>query len=159
MSSAKNVSVASLRLPDGEVKQAQFVEDGTIMLLYADKGDISLPSLLSISFKANNSTERSYLLNFAISASSSNGDETGFIPQYSITTDSQSLPTPFDLDIFDNHADIVLHAFPTSGTKSKPVRMNVNGRKERRAACILSADMMHYEVLDIDHPVESEAEE
>lgn len=37
--------------------------------------------------------------------------------------------------------------------------MNVNGRKERRAACMLSADMMHYEVLDIDDHVESEAED
>jgi anaphase-promoting complex subunit 4 len=49
--------------------------------------------------------------------------------------------------------------FPASGTKSKPLRMNVNGRKERRAACILSADMMHYEVLDIDNQDGSEEED
>lgn len=49
--------------------------------------------------------------------------------------------------------------FPASGTKSKPVRMSVNGRKERRAACILSADMMHYEILDIDSHVDGEDED
>ncbi|QGA15092.1 hypothetical protein EYB26_002748 [Talaromyces marneffei] len=132
VSSTKNVSVASLRLPGGEIKQAQFVEDGTIMLLYTEQG-------------------RSYLLDFPISPSNTD-NEAEFRPEYTIMTDSQSLPTPTDLGVF------ILHAFPTSGIKSKPVRMSVNGRKDRRAACILSADMMHYEVLDIDNQVESEDE-
>ncbi|EED21355.1 anaphase-promoting complex component Cut20/Apc4, putative [Talaromyces stipitatus ATCC 10500] len=140
VSSTKNISVASMRLSKGEIKQAQFVDDGTIMLLYANK-------------------DRSYLLNFYISTSSSDADETESFPQYTTTTDLQSLPTPFDLDIFGHHADIIIHTFPTFGPKSKPIRMNVNGRKERRAACILSADMMRYEVLDIDHPVESDSED
>lgn len=38
VSSPKATSVASMRLRNGEIKQAQFVEDGSIMLLYAGEG-------------------------------------------------------------------------------------------------------------------------
>lgn len=41
VSSTKNVSVARLCLPGGEIKQAQFVEYGTVMLLYTEKGNHS----------------------------------------------------------------------------------------------------------------------
>ncbi|PCH01811.1 Anaphase-promoting complex subunit 4 [Penicillium occitanis (nom. inval.)] len=132
VSSTKNVAVASFRLPGGEVKQAQFVEDGTIMLLYTEK-------------------DQSYLHELPLTPKTDHEDL--FRLEYTIITDSQTLPTPSDLDTY------ILHMFPKTGTKAKPVRMNVNGRKERRAACILSADMMHYEVLDIDNHIEIEAED
>lgn len=48
VSSTKNVAVASLRLPGGEIKQAQFVEDGTIMLLYTESGNISFSTSSSV---------------------------------------------------------------------------------------------------------------
>jgi anaphase-promoting complex subunit 4 len=42
VSSSKATSVASLRLPSGEIKQVQFVQDGTVMLLYTDEGKLSI---------------------------------------------------------------------------------------------------------------------
>lgn len=150
VSSTKNVAVASFRLPGGEVKQAQFVEDGTIMLLYTEKGNL-FSQLCLVSLKANGPADQSYLHELPLTPKTDHEDL--FRLEYTIITDSQTLPTPSDLDTY------ILHMFPKTGIKSKPVRMNVNGRKERRAACILSADMMHYEVLDIDNHIEIEAED
>lgn len=69
------------------------------------------------------------------------------------------LPVASDLDIAREHTDIVLHCFPSSGIKSKPVRLSVNGRKGKRAICVLFADMTHYEVLDIDYQAKNDGEE
>ena len=51
--------------------------------------------------------------------------------------------------VFDN-LDIGRHVFPTSGSKSKPLRIDVNGRESRRAACVLYRDAIHYDVFDLD---------
>jgi anaphase-promoting complex subunit 4 len=45
---------------------------------------------------------------------------------------------------------IVTHTFPSSGPKAKPIRIDVNGRKERRVVCVLYADGLRYDVLDLD---------
>lgn len=150
VSSTKNVAVASFRLPGGEVKQAKFVEDGTIMLLSTEQGNL-FSQLHLVFLEANKPADQSYLHELPLSPDADNEDL--FRLEYTIITDSQTLPTPSDLGTY------ILHMFPATGTRSKPVRMDVNGRKERRAACILSADMMHYEILDIDSHVESEAED
>lgn len=102
------------------------------------------------SLKANKPADQSYLHELPLIPETDHEDL--FRLEYTMITDSQTLPTPSDLDQY------ILHMFPETGTRSKPVRMNVNGRKERRAACILSADMMHYEILDIDNHVEIEDE-
>ncbi|OKL64108.1 hypothetical protein UA08_01046 [Talaromyces atroroseus] len=146
VSSSKATSVASLRLPNGEIKQVQFVEDGTVMLLYTNE-------------------DRSYLLNFPISPPSSKNDsEPEFYPKYETydnltATFTPPMPDAMDLDIASKHADIVLHCFAASGIKSKPIKLSVNGRKDRRVICVLFADMIHYEVLHIDHRYEDEDEE
>lgn len=63
------------------------------------------------------------------------------------------------IDIGGDEADLVLHSFPLSGSKSRPIRLAVSGRrKERRAVCVLYADQVHYEVLDIDNQAQDEDE-
>ena len=56
-------------------------------------------------------------------------------------------------------AGIVRHVFATSGLKAKPVRVDVNGRKGRRAVCVLYGDAMRYDVLDLDAAMEDEEDE
>ena len=51
---------------------------------------------------------------------------------------------------------MVRHAFAVSGSKSKPVHVDVNGRKGRRAVCVLYGDGMRYDVLDLDAAMENE---
>lgn len=61
-----------------------------------------------------------------------------------------------------SHTEFVKHVFASSGPKSKPLRIEVNGRKGRRAICVVYGDGMRYEVLDMDAEegeAEAEAEE
>lgn len=55
--------------------------------------------------------------------------------------------------------DLIKHTFPRPGPKSRPVRIEVNGRKGRRAVCVLYADGLRYEVFDLDAEVEDGEEE
>jgi anaphase-promoting complex subunit 4 len=54
------------------------------------------------------------------------------------------------------HAEVLKHVFASAGPKAKPVYVDVNGRKGRRAVCALYADAMRYEVLDLDAAIEEE---
>ncbi|KAH8699046.1 putative anaphase-promoting complex component Cut20/Apc4 [Talaromyces proteolyticus] len=146
VSSSRDISLASLRLPEGEIKQVQFVQDGTIAILHTDNAN------------------RSCLVTFHVTRPNlDDTDPTPFYPQYQPYKPSYNnlspLPTPLQLDLAGDHSDLVLHAFPFSGSKSRPIRLSVNGRKGRRAVCVLYADHIHYEVLDIDSEVQEEEEE
>ena len=55
-----------------------------------------------------------------------------------------------DLSPESPHADILVHRFPLHGPKARPIHIDVNGRKGRRAVCVLYGDAMRYEVLDLD---------
>lgn len=48
------------------------------------------------------------------------------------------------------HTDLIKQVFASSGPKSRPLRIDVNGRKDRRAVCVVYGDGMRYEVLDLD---------
>jgi anaphase-promoting complex subunit 4 len=54
---------------------------------------------------------------------------------------------------------MVRHLFATSGLKAKPIRIDVNGRKGRRAVCVLYGDAMRYDVLDLDAAMDDEEDE
>lgn len=52
-----------------------------------------------------------------------------------------------------------MHAFALSGPKSRPVRIDVNGRRGRQAVCVVYGDGMRYEVLDMDTEMGDEEKE
>lgn len=54
---------------------------------------------------------------------------------------------------------MVTHVFAASGPKSRPVKIDVNGRQDRRAVCVVYGDGMRYEVLDLDAEVDVETSE
>lgn len=56
-------------------------------------------------------------------------------------------------------AGFVRHVFATSGSKARPIQLDVNGRKGRRAVCVLYGDAMRYEVLDLDDAMDVEEED
>lgn len=53
----------------------------------------------------------------------------------------------------------VKHVFAAHGPKARPIHVDVNGRKGRRAICVLYGDSMRYEVLDLDAAIEEEEEQ
>jgi anaphase-promoting complex subunit 4 len=84
-----------------------------------------------------------------------------------IYTESDSTPsspkptTPItDLDLSAGYPweGVVKHLFASHGFKARPVHIDVNGRKGRRAVCVLYGDSMRYEVLDLDAAIEEEEE-
>ncbi|KAJ5819217.1 Anaphase-promoting complex subunit 4 [Penicillium riverlandense] len=154
VSSTRRTAIAALSLQQGEIRQLQFVDDDTLMVLWAS------------------GEGPSYLLNFPIqplSLQSHAGEESD--PQslaisYVDCDSTASTPKPsvkptlLDLSSLSSpHAGIIKHAFPASGPKSRPVYLDVNGRKDRRAVCVLYGDAMRYEVLDLESELVLEEEE
>lgn len=54
---------------------------------------------------------------------------------------------------------VIRHVFAPTGPKSKPLCLDVNGKKGRRAVCVLYGDGMRYDVLDLDAAIEEEEEQ
>ena len=54
---------------------------------------------------------------------------------------------------------VIRHVFAPTGPKSKPLWLDVNGKKGRRAVCVLYGDGMRYDVLDLDAAIEEEEEQ
>lgn len=50
---------------------------------------------------------------------------------------------------------LLRHTFPKGPTWT-PERMEINGRKERRAVCVLAQDALHYRVFDLDSTTSDE---
>ena len=59
------------------------------------------------------------------------------------------------------HATLVKHSFAAAGAGrgNRPVRVDVNGRRGRRAVCAVYGDGMRYEVFDMDAEVVDEEED
>lgn len=116
---------------------------------------------------ANSEIEgHSYLLNFPFQPASaqptSESTDTPTLVLDYTTCDprpSDSKPsvhaTPLDIPSL-SLAGCVKHVFAKSGPKARPVRFDVNGRKGRRAICVLYGDAMRYDVLDLDAGMEDE---
>ncbi|OJJ45674.1 hypothetical protein ASPZODRAFT_159948 [Penicilliopsis zonata CBS 506.65] len=130
ITSTKTTSVAALTLPRGVIRQAQFVQDETLSLLWED-GSLYL---LNLAFQPSPTCPIQYM--------DHHGSSFTTVP-----------PTPTTLDV----AEHLQHAFAPSGPKARPVRVDINGRKGRRAACVLYE--MRYEVLDIDAEMDDEDDE
>lgn len=136
---------------EGTVRQLQFVDDDTLMILYAD-------------------SEAAYLVNLPFQPASylelSDKVEPPAVPLTYIDNDSHPTTakgtvqsTTLDISTLLEKTHIVIHAFATSGPKSNPIHIDVNGRQGRRAICVLYGDAIRYEVLDMDAAMEEEVYE
>ncbi|KAJ5088679.1 Anaphase-promoting complex subunit 4 [Penicillium angulare] len=146
VSSTRTTSIASLNLQEGEIKQLQFSHDDTLMILWSTHPNPS------------------YLLNlpFQPASAQSKTDDLPTIFDYVECAAHPSEPKPnipaVSVDLATlSESGVLRHVFP-SGSKAKPVRMDVNGRKSRRAVCVLYGDAMRYDVLDLDGETDEEFE-
>lgn len=148
VSSTRETSIAALSFKEGVVSQLQFVEDDTLMVLYSD-------------------SEAAYLLNLPFQPASvlATSEEAGAIAISLTYVENNPHPTtakptvqstPLEIGSLLEETDIVIHIFASSGPKSNPVHIDVNGRQGRRAICVLYGDTMRYEVLDLDAGLEEE---
>ena len=64
------------------------------------------------------------------------------------TSEVNSIPEIRTIDLKQS-GHLVRHSFPPGPTWT-PKRMEINGRKGRRALCALAQDGLHYRVYDLD---------
>ncbi|KAJ9314359.1 hypothetical protein DTO271D3_5336 [Paecilomyces variotii] len=154
VSSTKGTSIAGVSLQEGDIRQVQFVQDDTIMVLWSD------------------TSGSCYLLEFPFMPSPSQAPADGsnedipFSLSY-VDIDPKSVTPGFEvplaamvnLSVESKHAVRIRHAFATAGAKSRPIRVDVNGRKGRRVVCVLYGEGLRYEVLDLDNEVPEDEDE
>ena len=63
-------------------------------------------------------------------------------------SDTDSTPEIHTVDL-EQSSHLIRHSFP-SGPTWTPKRMEINGRKGRRAICVLAKDSLHYRIYDLD---------
>ena len=68
-----------------------------------------------------------------------------------VTKQFASAPSDLDLSNAETMKHYVKHTFP-EGPSWTPERLEVNGRKGRRAVCVVAEDRIHYRIFDIDTP-------
>lgn len=71
-------------------------------------------------------------------------------PQSEVLAKIKSSPA-LTFDPFDDglNGDHLQHTFP-AGANWTPERICINGRKGRRAVCVLAQDHLHYRIFDLD---------
>lgn len=151
VSYTRSTSIAALDLQEGEIKQLQFVADDTLMILWATNQGPSY--LINLPFQP-----------LSAQSSSTKPDQPSSVLEYvecdPHPSDTKPCVSATLLDVSAlSEAGMVRHVFATSGLKAKPVRVDVNGRKGRRAVCVLYGDAMRYDVLDLDAAMEDEEED
>lgn len=167
VSSTRSTSLATLDLQNGEVRQLQFVNDDTLMILWRDSSKslthrLHIPPLNSVCNLTIYRTEgSSHLLNFPFQPDSAQPQSEASHPLpvvlgYIECDSTPSVPKPttppttLDLSPEFHHTSVLIHIFALHGPKARPIHVDVNGRKGRRAICVLYGDAMRYEVLDLD---------
>ncbi|PIG89867.1 anaphase-promoting complex component Cut20/Apc4 [Aspergillus arachidicola] len=146
VSSTRTTGIGAIDLQEGEIRQIQFVEDDTIMVLWSNNEGFS------------------YLLNFPFqpAPTSESPPFVSFVDYDSYITSSTPAAPTVTLDVLAQESEStqwIKHAFTIPGPKLKPTRIYVNGRHDRRAICVLYGDGLRYEVLDLDAEMEDEEEE
>lgn len=170
VSSTRATSIAAFTLQEGEIRQLQFIEDDTLIILWSDSSTYHRPlSVPNDSVTDPMAEGSSYLLNVPFQPASAHppSEKTDSLPLVSGYINYGPRPTsptptvqarPLDLQSL-LELGAVRHVFAESGPKARPIRLDVNGRKDRRAVCVLYGDGMRYDVLDLDAAMENEEDE
>ncbi|KAI9721737.1 MAG: hypothetical protein M1812_002072 [Candelaria pacifica] len=133
---------SSIHFGSGDLRDAKFVDNERIMVLYCSHGetkanvkDTGHSRLLSIPYNAD--LEDPFGLQYSPWSTSTAGDE---------GANSEPL---LDLRDSEGMRHYLQHSFPPNETWT-PERLEVNGRRGRRALCVLGADRIHYKIFDLD---------
>ncbi|MCJ1284818.1 hypothetical protein MMC26_004155 [Xylographa opegraphella] len=133
ISSTQAIERASIHLPPGRINNVKFADDETMIVAYTEEAAKS--HLLYIPYrKGSKSTPK---VSYAPTSSNRN------------RTDSSEIFT--DLSTQDAMKHYIQHTFP-SGSSWTPERIEVNGRKGRRAVCVVAQDRTRYRIYDLDPP-------
>ncbi|MCJ1435652.1 hypothetical protein MMC27_005027 [Xylographa pallens] len=133
LSSTKAVECASIHLPLGVIKDVKFADDNTLIVAYTEEAT------------------KSHLLYMPYRKGSQAPPELSYMPTASEHNPANSSDTFTELSTHDAIKQYIQHTFP-SGSSWTPERIEVNGRKGRRAVCVVAQDRTHYRIYDLDPP-------
>ena len=85
-----------------------------------------------------------------------NGEEGLIYTDFATMDDGGAIISP-KVNFFDlkQSSHLIRHSFP-KGLTWTPDRIEINGRKGRRAVCVLAQDALHYRVYDLDSTTNDE---
>ncbi|KAI9827716.1 MAG: hypothetical protein M1832_004205 [Thelocarpon impressellum] len=141
VSSPRGLDIALLGLGDGEVVDAKFADDQSLMIIWSYDEEYHL---LKIPYRCGSDAPN------ALSYAPSTGD-----PLFNTAAqDAFQSPAAMQLsaqDVVNRYSCLAFAA-----DSFRPARLEVNGRKGRRVVCLLGEDGLHYKVFDLDsHPTEA----
>ncbi|KAL2871873.1 putative anaphase-promoting complex component Cut20/Apc4 [Aspergillus lucknowensis] len=142
VSSTRQGFIGGINLREGEIRQVQFTEGEYMMVLWSNNGS---SYLLHIPFQP------------PVRQVYRTGDPRNPFAIKMREVDGEPIIRT-DVDITSSEPRIVAlikHRFPE---KARPVKIDVNGREGRRAICVLYAEGLRYEVLDMDAQMEEDEE-
>jgi len=138
ISSKDSIQHALISLPTGAVRDLKYIDDQKLMVAFSESSPTSHLLYFSYRCKSESISGISYKT---------------VKPQIRDTDASHQATGSAHLDL-SNEAmkQYIQHTFP-DGPSCTPQRLEVNGRKGRRAACIVAEDRIHYRIFDIDTPI------
>ncbi|KAI9675657.1 MAG: hypothetical protein M1817_001024 [Caeruleum heppii] len=137
VSSLHGTEISVVSLGRGLIKDAKFVDDEQIMILW--KGP-DASHLLSIAYARSSESEPGLFYAPLVPSSSSQ------INLPPVSTIPDSIVTLLDEEVVAKHSH---HCFPQSAS-FYPTKLEINGRKGRRVVCVLAQDRMKYRIYDLD---------
>ncbi|MCJ1402966.1 hypothetical protein MMC11_006188 [Xylographa trunciseda] len=136
ISSIQAIERASIHLPSGVIKDVKFADDETMILAYTEEAT------------------KSHLLYIPYRKGSQSLFELTYVPVTSERSPTNSLGSTgnfMDLSRHDAIKHYIQHTFPSDSSWT-PETIEVNGRKGRRAICVVAQDRTHYRIFDLDSP-------
>lgn len=139
ISSKEFIQHALISLPTGTIKDIKYIDDDKLMVAFSKSASTS--HLLFFSYR--HESEPLFDINYTTFRHGQDAHST-----HHPTGDAH-----LDLSDPEEMTRYVQHTFP-DGPSWTPQRLEVNGRKGRRAACVVAEDRIHYRIFDVDAPVE-----
>ncbi|KAF2756810.1 hypothetical protein EJ05DRAFT_418513, partial [Pseudovirgaria hyperparasitica] len=128
-------------LPPGAIRDVRFVDDEYVMALFRSSDNTSvLVSIPYAKFLEESPPHTPALESRKI---------TDHVAPHGSAPSMDGVRTALDISQSDVFARYTIHTFvPTD--RFVPLRLEVNGRKHRRVACVVGEDLKHYKVYDLD---------
>ncbi|TKA59838.1 hypothetical protein B0A49_11528 [Cryomyces minteri] len=142
---APAADVCTLKLPTGEIRDIKFVDDDFLMaILYASH-------LITIQYSgATPTTDTEQLSRRVLGPPSLHGSIFQSLPPPNPNRNHSDPRKTWDCSTITALRPYIHHTFPAA-ERFVPEKLAVNGRKHRRAVCVLGRDRRHYKVFDLDN--------
>ncbi|EKG12239.1 hypothetical protein MPH_10646 [Macrophomina phaseolina MS6] len=148
----RTMQTITIKFAGCNIQDLKFVDDTSFMVLFR-REDASY--LLSFPYSAFSAERTPSTLHHSHNVSASHSASSSALPCGTPAPDEAR--EVWNLEMPETWAPFVRHVFPAS-ERFTPLKIDVNGRKDRRVVCVLSDDLKHYKIYDLDYESGKEGE-